>query len=173
MIDEQGTPERAALHYDGSMKASCYDGQKTWHFRPVDVRLDFVEGAPHWWSVRAEVRSPAASNFAFDESLRLTFRSSLPNGDYEIESPPDADVMMIYQLTFRDPPTYPGQDVHITVSAMSGKLMLRNDPRNLLMGGAFDEVVIPVPGLQPLIGVGERWPYKLCLRNGSFEVMRP
>ncbi|AKC71513.1 hypothetical protein [Pandoraea oxalativorans] len=173
MIDEQGAPERAALHYDGCMKSWCYDGEEKRRFLPVDVRLDVVEGSPHWWSVRAEVRSPVASHAAFDESLRLTFHSHLPNGTYEIESPPDADVMMIYQLTFRDPPAYPGQDVHITVSAMSGKVKLCNDPANFLMGGTFEDVMIPVPALRPLIGAGPRWPYKLRLTCGYFEVMRP
>ncbi|VVE73974.1 hypothetical protein PCA31118_04652 [Pandoraea captiosa] len=172
-IDEQGAPERGSLHYDGCMRAWCYDGEEKRRFLPVDVKLDSLEGAPYWWSVRGEVRSPVASHAAFDEALRLTFRSNLCNGTYDVESPPDANVMMIYQLTFRDPPNYPGQDVHLTVSAMSGKVTLCNDPVNYLMAGAFDEVVIPVPALRPLIGAGPRWPYKLYVRCGYFEVMRP
>lgn len=172
-IDDQGMPERGSLHYDGCMRAWCYDGEDKRRFLPVDVRLDMVEGAPYWWSVRGEVRSPVASNAAFDEALRLTFRSNLLNGTYDVESPPDANVMMIYQLTFRDPPSYPGQDVHLTISAVSGKVTLCNDPANYLMAGVFDEVVIRVPALQPLIGVGPRWSYQLSVRCGYFEVMRP
>ncbi|MFJ2994101.1 hypothetical protein [Pandoraea sp. NPDC087047] len=172
-IDEQGMPERGALHADGCMRAWCFDGEQKKRFLPVDVRLDRLDGSPFWWSVQGQVRSPAAPHAALDEVLRLSFRSSLPNGTYDVESPPDADVMLIYQLAFRDPPKYPGQDVHLVISAMSGKVTLCNDPANYLMAGAFDEIVMPIPALRPLIGVGPRWPYKLSLNCGYFEVMRP
>ncbi len=173
MIDAQGVSERESVHADGCMRACFYEDGDRKPFRPVDVRIDTVDGSPFWWCVRGEVRSPVASHAAFDEVLTLTFRSSLLNGTHAVGAPPGADVMLIYRLMFRDPPAYPGRDVYVVAGATSGTVTLGNDPGNYPMAGAFGEAIIQVPALYPLVGTGPRWPYDLCIKGGYFEVMRP
>lgn len=180
MIDSPGPAWREPAHADGSMHASFLEDDrqassrpfdKHSAFHPVDVRLDRMDGRPFWWCVRGEVRPGQTPHKAYEEVLTVVFRSSLVNGDFPIESPM-ADVMLFYRLVFRDPPNYPDKDIHVLASATRGTLTLENDPAQHLLVGTFDNALVQVPALRPLIGVGPDSPYNLYINSGRFVVMR-